>query len=183
MRWVPYPFTCSLLVTAQNTISEKPSQKRRVLLNYFLLLNMVATNFVHFFLITKSSFLKTDHEEAIQIGFLIRNFEEKTGFRIRTRIDFYSHHVFRSNNKENSEHRSWWFLCFQKRLLGLLSKIAGYLTYAIIWGKRKRKWHIKTFGLWKSLDKVRIQIRMDPHRTGFLDPKQRENLGETATQQ
>jgi hypothetical protein len=40
-----------------------------------------------------------------------------------------------------------------------------------------------TFGLWKSLDKVRIRIRIDPHRTGSLDPKQQENLGETATQQ
>ncbi len=34
--------------------------------------------------------------------------------------------------------------------------------------------------LWKSLDKVRIRIRTDPHRTGSLDPKQRENQRETA---
>jgi hypothetical protein len=47
--------------SAEHNLGETFTEKR-VLLNCFLLLNNVATNFVH---------IKTDHEEAVQIGFLM----------------------------------------------------------------------------------------------------------------
>jgi hypothetical protein len=74
--------------SAEHNLGETFTEKR-VHLNSFLLLNMVATNFVHFFLTTKSSFSKKTLKSRSN-RVLYEKLRRKKGFRIRASVDFYS---------------------------------------------------------------------------------------------